>query len=430
MGRVAFHTLGCRVNQYETEGIKLQFLKKGYEVVDFDDVADVYVVNTCTVTSVADKKNRNFLRRPKKINSDAIVIATGCYAQTNPNDLAKIEDVDLVVGQKEKHFITTLVDNYEEYRGKRKAFVGNVFKYETYLDSDFATLREIDKAYIKIQDGCDRFCSFCKIPFARGTKRSRDIISIIDECKKVISEGFREIVLIGIHLGAYGEDLDGTCSLDDVVEKVLELDGLTRLRVSSIYPDTISDRFIDLMLHPKLMPHLHVSIQSADDNVLKLMRRRYDSKLMYDVFDKIRNKVKDVAFTGDVIVGFPGESEENFMNTYNFIKEFNFSDLHIFPYSDREKTASKNFDNKVPNIVKYDRFKRLDALKKVSKQNFLNRYLGKPIEVLVESSKGNIAKGYTNNFLKSCIETSAKSKEIITFVPERAVDGILYGSEI
>lgn len=430
MGKVAFHTLGCRVNQYETEGIKLQFLKKGYEVVDFNDVADVYVVNTCTVTSVADKKNRNFLRRPKKINRDAIVIATGCYAQTNPNDLAKIEDVDLVVGQKEKHFITTLVENYEEYRGKRKSFVGNVFKYETYLESDFATLREIDKAYIKIQDGCDRFCSFCKIPFARGTKRSRDIISIIEECKKVISEGYREIVLIGIHLGAYGEDLDGTCSLDDVVEKVLELDGLTRLRVSSIYPDTISDRFIDLMLHPKLMPHLHVSIQSADDNVLKQMRRRYDSKLMYDVFDKIRHKVEDVAFTGDVIVGFPGESEENFMNTYNFIKEFNFSDLHIFPYSDREKTAAKNFDNKVIDIVKYDRFKRLDMLKKVSKQNFLNRYLGKSVEVLVESSKGNIARGYTNNFLKSCIETSAKSKELVTFVPERVVDGILYGSEI
>ncbi len=430
MKKVAFYTLGCRVNQYETESIKKQFAERGYEVVPFDSFADVYVVNTCTVTSIADKKNRNMLRRPKKINSNSIVVATGCYAQTNHRDLAKMSDVDLIVGQKQKGSIANLVEDFSLYEGKRKSFVGNVFKYENYSEIDFAGLRDLDKAFFKIQDGCDRFCSFCKIPFARGQKRSRNLHSILQECKMLVEEGFKEIVLIGIHLGAYGEDLEESCSLDDVVEKLLEIEGLERLRISSIYPDTVTDRFVELMQHPKLMPHLHVSIQSADDNVLKLMNRRYDSSLMYEVFNKLKSKVRDVAFTGDIIVGFPGEDENAFINTFNFVKEFNFSDLHIFPYSDRERTVAKSLPNKVDNIVKYERFKRLNLLRKSSQNSFMKRFLGKKMKILIESERKDSAKGYTENFLRAAVDTKAKSGSIIEFVPEYIVNGIFYGREL
>jgi threonylcarbamoyladenosine tRNA methylthiotransferase MtaB len=427
LSRVAFHTFGCRVNQYETESLKEQFIKNGYSVVSFSEEADVYVVNTCTVTSLADKKNRNMLRRPKKLNSKAIVVATGCHAQTNPKDLASIEEVDIVVGQAEKSRLFDLVNNFQNYELKGKSFVGNVFKYEQYQELDFSGLRELDKAFVKIQDGCDRFCSFCKIPFARGRKRSRPLNSIIEESKKLVAEGYKEIVLIGIHLGAYGEDLDENICLDDVIEALLNIDGLYRLRVSSIYPDTVSDRFIDLMQHPKMMPHLHVSIQSADDHILGLMRRRYDSKLMYDNFEKIQNRVDNISFTGDVIIGFPGEQDDHFMNTYNFVNSFNFSNLHIFPYSDRDKTEAKSFLNKVDSKIKFLRYSKLNELVKRLQNSFMSKYLNKKVEILAESSDNDFIKGYTKNFLRASVDIRAKPGNLVTFIPRRIDNAIFYG---
>lgn len=426
--RAAFYTLGCRVNQYETESLKSQFSKKDYEIVDFDKRADVYIVNTCTVTNIADRKNRNILRRAKKINSDAIVVATGCYAQTNPKDLEKMSEVDFIVGQNEKNNISALVNDFEKYKNLKKVFVGNAFKYEKYDEMDFASLRENAKAYVKIQDGCDRFCAFCKIPFARGRKRSRDINDILNECKELVKAGYKEIVLIGIHLGAYGEDLDNKITFDDVLEKILEIDGLKRLRISSIYPDTVTDRFIELFKDKKLMPHLHISIQSADDLVLKMMRRIYDSSMLYNVLDKLRNSIDNIAFTADVIVGFPYEEEHNFLNTYNFIKEFNFSDLHIFPYSDREKTIALGYKNKVSPGDKYDRFNRLNNLKKDLTHKFLSKYIDKEVEILVEYSKNGEVAGYTKNFLKTKIENClAPLHDIIRFKPQKIVDEVLIG---
>ncbi len=426
--KAAFYTLGCRVNQYETESLKTQFTKRDYEVVEFNEKADVYVVNTCTVTNIADRKNRNILRRAKKINSDAIVVATGCYAQTNPKDLEKMSEVDFVVGQSDKNNISELVNNFEEYKNLKKVFVGNAFKYEKYDEMDFASLRENAKAYVKIQDGCDRFCAFCKIPFARGRKRSRDISDILKECRDLVIAGYKEIVLIGIHLGAYGEDLDNKTTFDDVLEKILEIDGLKRLRISSIYPDTVTDRFIELLKNKKLMPHLHISIQSADDLVLKMMRRRYDSTMLYNVLDKVRNNIEHIAFTGDVIVGFPYEAESNFLNTYNFINEFNFSDVHIFPYSDREKTIALGYKSKVNPMDKYDRFNRLNNLRKELTNKFLSRYLDEEVEILVEYSKNSKVAGYTKNFLKTKVENcDAPLNEIIKFKPKKIVDEVLIG---
>lgn len=426
--KVAFYTLGCRVNGYETESFRAQFIKKGYRCVDFKSWADVYVVNTCTVTNIADRKNRNILRRPKKINEGAIVVATGCYAQTNFRDLEIMEDVDLVVGQKEKESIADIVDNFDQYKGRKKRFVGNAFSYEQYGEIGYAGLRDLNKAYVKIQDGCDRFCSFCKIPFARGRKRSRELTSIMEEVRGLVANGFKEIVLIGIHLGAYGEDLSEDINFDDVVEKILDIDGVERLRVSSMYPDSISDRFIDLMNHRKFMPHLHMSIQSGDDRVLSLMRRRYDSRLMYNVFDKISRRVNNILFTGDVIVGFPHEEEENFQNTCNFIESFRFSDLHIFPYSDREKTLASTYDGKVEPQEKYSRFRRLDEIRRKGNLKSLLLHVGQEVEILVESVKDGIASGYTQNFLRSRIEGSnAKEGDILKFTPNLVKQGLLWG---
>lgn len=399
--KVAFHTLGCKVNQYESESIKNQLTKIGYEEVSFEEAADIYIVNSCTVTSIADKKTRNVLRRAKKINKNGTVIVTGCYAQTNSKELLEIEEIDFVVGNSNKSGLVSFIQDIENKKSGR-VISENIFEEREYEEYEFATLREMTRAYVKIQDGCNNFCSYCKIPFGRGKSRSRSMNSILGEVKTLVSEGFKEFIAIGINLGAYGEDLEGGKDLEALTSEMLAIPGVERVRIGSMYPDKISDSFINLMkTNKKLVPHLHISLQSCDDTVLTRMRRNYGADLIVERLTKLRDSVENVEYTADVIVGFPGETDEMFENTYNIIKSIGFSDLHVFQYSDREKTLASTFTDKVDVKVKKERAEKLEALRKEMATERKNKYLNKELEILIEEIKDDgAAYGYTENYLR------------------------------
>ncbi len=427
--RVAFYTLGCKVNQYETEGLKKQFLDNGFNAVEFEEESDIYIINSCTVTSIADKKTRNMLRRAKKSNRNAIVIATGCYAQTNGKELSEIEEIDYVVGNTDKNAIFKLISKIEKEESLPKLILKNIFDEDIYEEMEFSTLREMSRAYIKIQDGCNNFCSYCKIPFARGKSRSRKPENIIDEVRELAKDGFKEIILIGINLGAYGEDLETEIFLEDILEKCATIDGIQRIRLGSIYPDKISQRFIELLKNEKkLMPHLHISLQSGDNEILKLMKRKYKREDVIKVLGDLKKSVNDLEFTGDVIVGFPHEKENNFFNTYKLIEQIGFSDLHIFQYSDRENTLAAIYEEKVDAK---DKKQRADALEEIREKMYKEtrmKYIGKKLSVLVEEIKHGKAYGYTSNYIKVRIDNYKESINEIVDVDIKGLEkGMLIG---
>ncbi|MGL4868296.1 MAG: tRNA (N(6)-L-threonylcarbamoyladenosine(37)-C(2))-methylthiotransferase MtaB [Cetobacterium sp.] len=406
--KVAFYTLGCKVNQYESESLKNQLVKIGYEEEQFENKADIYIVNSCTVTSVADKKTRNVLRRAKKMNPNSIVIVTGCYAQTNSKELLEIEEIDFVVGNSNK---SGLVDFIKDIDNKKSKILSeNIFEERAYEEYEFATLREMSRAYIKIQDGCNNFCSYCKIPFGRGKSRSRSLESILKEVEVLTKEGFKEFIIIGINLGAYGEDLKSDVNLEILLQEIVKQEGVERVRIGSMYPDKISDEFIEIMKkNQKLMPHLHISLQSCDDTVLERMKRNYGAELIQERLMKLRDNVEEMEYTADVIVGFPGETDEMFNNTYEVIKKIGFSDLHVFQYSDREKTLANTFTDKVDVNVKKKRAEALEALRKEMAKERREKYIGKELQVLVEEIKEDgCSYGYSQNYLrvKTLVATS------------------------
>lgn len=413
--KVAFYTLGCKVNQYETESIKNQLIKKGYEEVSFEDKADIYIVNSCTVTSVADRKTRNMLRRAKKINPNGAVIVTGCYAQTNSKELLEMEDIDYVVGNTDKSGIVNFIEDIEN-RTMEKLKNHNIFLDSEYTEYEFATLREMSRAYVKIQDGCNNFCSYCKIPFARGKSRSRQKDNILKEITKLSQEGFKEIILIGINLGAYGEDLENGGNFEDLLKDILKIEGIERVRIGSVYPDKISDEFIEMFSNPKLMPHLHISLQSCDDTVLKRMRRKYGSSLIEERLTKLRKAVPNMEYTADVIVGFPGESQEMFQNSCNLIDKIGFSGLHIFQYSDRENTLASTFEDKIDPKVKKERADELEKLKEIMAERERKKYLDRELKVLVEEEKDGYLYGYSENYLRVKFKGKATSLNHIVSV--------------
>lgn len=413
--KVAFYTLGCKVNQYETESIKNQLIKKGYEEVSFEDKADIYIVNSCTVTSVADRKTRNMLRRAKKINPDGAVIVTGCYAQTNSKELLEMEDIDYVIGNTDKSGIVNFIEDIEN-RTMEKLKNHNIFLDSEYTEYEFTTLREMSRAYVKIQDGCNNFCSYCKIPFARGKSRSRQKDNILREITKLSQEGFKEIILIGINLGAYGEDLENGGNFEDLLKDILKIDGIERVRIGSVYPDKISDEFIEMFSNSKLMPHLHISLQSCDDTVLKRMRRKYGSSLIEERLTKLRKAVPNMEYTADVIVGFPGESQEMFQNSYNLIDKIGFSGLHIFQYSDRENTLASTFEDKIDPKVKKERADELEKLKEIMAERERKKYLDRELKVLVEEEKDGYLYGYSENYLRVKFKGKATSLNHIVSV--------------
>lgn len=427
--KVAFYTLGCKVNQYETESIKNQLIKKGYEEVNFEDKADIYIVNSCTVTSVADRKTRNMLRRAKKINPNGAVIVTGCYAQTNSKELLEMEDIDYVIGNTDKSGIVNFIEDIEN-RTMEKLKNHNIFLDSEYTEYEFATLREMSRAYVKIQDGCNNFCSYCKIPFARGKSRSRHKDNILKEITKLSQEGFKEIILIGINLGAYGEDLENGGNFEDLLRDILKIDGIERVRIGSVYPDKISDEFIEMFSNPKLMPHLHISLQSCDDNVLKRMKRKYGSSLIEERLTKLRKAVPNMEYTADVIVGFPGETQEMFENSYKLIDKIGFSGLHIFQYSDRENTLASTFEDKIDPKVKKERADELEKLKEIMAERERKKYLDKELRVLVEEEKDGYLYGYSENYLRVKLKGEATSLNHIVSVKINSLEKeMLIGDE-
>lgn len=428
--KVAFYTLGCKVNQYETESIKNQLMKLGYEDTNFEEYADIYVINSCTVTSIADKKTRNMMRRAKKTNPNCLVILTGCYAQTNSKELMEIEEIDYVVGNKDKQGIVKLIKELENKK-QDKLLNSNIFQEVEYQEYEFATLREMTRAYVKIQDGCNVFCSYCKIPFARGRSRSRKIESIVQEVTRLTEEGFKEIILIGINIGAYGEDFNSPKTFEDLVNTLVNINLVERIRFGSIYPDKMSDEFINLFKNPKVMPHIHVSLQSGDDTVLNMMRRKYGATLIKERMEKIKKEIPKMEFSADVIVGFPGETEDMHKNTYNLIESIGFQDLHVFQYSDRENTLAEKMPNKVDGKLKKQRAEELDKLKEKMGREIRESYLEKELSILVEEIKEGKAVGYSENYLRMAVEDEKLVVgEIYKTSIKELQKGMLRGEEI
>lgn len=405
MATVAFHTLGCKVNHYETEAIWQLFKNEGYERVEFESTADVYVVNTCTVTNTGDKKSRQVIRRAVRKNPDAVICVTGCYAQTSPAEIMEIPGVDIVVGTQDR---TKMLDYIEQYRKERQPInaVKNIMKNRVYEELDVPYFTDRTRASLKIQEGCNNFCTFCIIPWARGLMRSRDPKEVIRQAQQLVAAGYKEIVLTGIHTGGYGQDLKDynlAMLLRDLEEQVT---GLKRIRISSIEASQLTDEVIEVIHHSNMIVrHMHVPLQSGSDTVLKRMRRKYTMAQFAERLVKLKEALPGLAITSDVIVGFPGETEEEFMETYNFIKEHKFAELHVFPYSSRTGTPAARMTDQIDEEIKNERVHRLialsDQLAKEYASTFENEVLEViPEEVYKEDPDSGLYEGYTDNYLK------------------------------
>ncbi|MBO1512261.1 tRNA (N(6)-L-threonylcarbamoyladenosine(37)-C(2))-methylthiotransferase MtaB [Metabacillus bambusae] len=405
MPTVAFHTLGCKVNHYETEAIWQLFKDAGYDRTEYEKVADVYVINTCTVTNTGDKKSRQVIRRAIRKNPDGVICVTGCYAQTSPAEIMAIPGVDIVVGTQDR---VKMLEYIEQFKNERQPINGvrNIMKTRVYEELDVPSFTDRTRASLKIQEGCNNFCTFCIIPWARGLMRSRDPKEVVTQAQQLVNAGYKEIVLTGIHTGGYGEDLKDynlAMLLRDLDEQV---EGLKRIRISSIEASQISDEVIEVLKNSrKVVRHLHIPIQSGSDTVLKRMRRKYTMGFFADRIKLLKEALPGLAITSDVIVGFPGETEEEFLETFNFIKEHKFSELHVFPYSKRTGTPAARMDDQVDEEIKNNRVHRLielsDQLAKEYASNFEDEVLEViPEEAFKEESNEGLYVGYTDNYLK------------------------------
>lgn len=411
MSSVAFHTLGCKVNHYETEAIWQLFKENGYSRTEFEKQSDVYVINTCTVTNTGDKKSRQVIRRAVRQNPDAVICVTGCYAQTSPAEIMAIPGVDIVVGTQER---TKMLDYIQQYKTERKPInaVGNIMKNRVYEELDVPSFTDRTRASLKIQEGCNNFCTFCIIPWARGLMRSRDPQEVVRQAQQLVDAGYMEIVLTGIHTGGYGEDLKDYNLAQLLRDIENNVKGLKRLRISSIEASQLSDEVIDVLRDSKIVVrHLHIPIQSGSDTVLKRMRRKYTMEFFANRLDRLRVALPDLAITSDVIVGFPGETEEEFMETFNFIRDQKFSELHVFPYSKRTGTPAARMENQVDEDVKNERVHRLITLNDQLAVEYASRFEGEVLEIIPEEaykldSAANMVEGYTDNYLKVVIPGS------------------------
>lgn len=410
MGTVAFHTLGCKVNHYETEAIWQLFKEAGYERKDYESKADVYVINTCTVTNTGDKKSRQVIRRAIRHNPDGVICVTGCYAQTSPAEIMAIPGVDIVVGTQDRH---KLLGYIEEYRKERQPIngVGNIMKARVFEELDVPAFTDRTRASLKIQEGCNNFCTFCIIPWARGLLRSRDPEEVINQAQQLVDAGYKEIVLTGIHTGGYGEDLKDYNFAKLLKELDERVAGLKRIRISSIEASQITDEVIEVLdQSDKIVRHLHIPLQSGSNTVLKRMRRKYTMEFFAERLTKLKKALPGLAVTSDVIVGFPGETEEEFMETYNFVKDHQFSELHVFPYSKRTGTPAARMEDQVDENVKNERVHRLIALSDQLAKEYASAYEGDVLEIIPEESfkeqdgTHNLYVGYTDNYMKVVFE--------------------------
>ena len=411
MKTVAFITLGCKVNQYETNAMTQQFIEKGYKIVEHTEKADIYIVNTCTVTNMSDRKSRQMLRRVKELNKEAIIVACGCYAQVAKEELEKIEEINLVLGNSEKKDIVEYVETYIKSKNTEKQTIPKVQTEDVMNQKEFVefgdiTFTEKTRAVIKIQDGCDRFCSYCIIPYARGRVRSRKPEHILSEIQKIAKEGIKEVVITGIHIASYGKDFKQEYRLIDLLEEMNEIEGIERIRLGSIEPLLITEEFVyRLEKLSKVCHQFHLSLQSGCDETLKRMNRRYTTEEFKDITKLLRKTFEDAILTTDIIVGFPGESEEEFEKTYTFLKEIKFYKMHVFKYSPRKGTKAAVMPNQIDGNKKEERSKRLIELSNKNEKAYNQQYIGKEVEVLFEEEKDGVWQGHTKNYILAHYKT-------------------------
>ena len=361
-----------------------KFIEAGYEIVDFEQKADVYIINTCTVTNMADRKSRQILRRAKQINKESVIVAVGCYAQTHKEEIEKIDEIDLILGNNEKNNIVQIVEKY--YKDKtQKIQVENIDKQKEFLDFGTITYTEKTRAVIKVQDGCNNFCSYCLIPYARGRVRSRSSKSVIEEITNIAQRGIKEVVITGIHIASYGKDFEEDYKLIDLLENINKIEGLKRIRLGSLEPQIITEDFVKrLSKLDKICNHFHLSLQSGCTETLKRMNRKYTAEEFKQSANLLRKYFDNVALTADVIVGFPGETEKEFEETYEFLKKIKFTKIHVFKYSPREGTRAAAMPNQIDGNIKEERSKKLIELSNADEEEFLDKQIGKNLKVLFE----------------------------------------------
>lgn len=432
--KIGIATLGCKVNQYESALLAQQLYSNEYSLVPFGSVADIYIINTCTVTAHADFQSRQLIRRALKNNKTAKIIVTGCYAQISPDDIPQPNDHIIILDNKQKNIIPEIIES------KKNDLLDK-------LDKNTSIPREFDhiplnkfmghtRAFLKIQDGCDSFCSYCIIPYARGEKRSLPPEMAMNSINNFIAHGYREIVLTGIHLGAYGQDLSPKTNLSALLKKITAKTSAARFRLSSIEPQEITDNVLNILkMNDIFCPHLHIPLQSGDDNILRLMKRNYDSSSYLNLIEKITSSLDNIAIGVDVMVGFPGEGDKEFENTYRLLQNLPVAYLHVFPYSERPLTAAYKLTPKIPETIKKQRALLLRELSAKKREEFASRFLGKKLFVLVEKSKDNktgLFKGFSENYIPVLLENGNNSavNNIVPVLPDKYDNGRVYGKII
>ena len=427
MSTVAFITLGCKVNQYETEAMEGLFKQQGYTIVPHTDKADVYVINTCSVTSFGDKKSRQLIRRAGRLNKKAIIAVTGCYSQAAPEQVKAIEGVRVVLGTRDRGRIVEYVERAMQEAGIIDR-VGDIMQAREFEDIPLYEMPARTRAFLKIQEGCTNFCSYCIIPFTRGPLRSRSLDSIRQEAKKLLDNGFKEIVFTGIHLGAYGKDFNAGITLYDAAMAVLDLPGLRRLRLSSLESIELSPQLLELIKnHPKFAHHLHLPLQAGSDEVLEKMNRHYTRREFSELLEEVREKVPGVAISTDIIVGFPGETESMFAESLDFIKKLDFARVHVFPYSPRIGTPAASMPEQVSEQEKKDRVHRLQKLAEEMAENFHKKYLGTVQNVLFETKEKGITDGLTDTYIRVYTDDDVLPGEIYKVKLEKLYNDGVYG---
>lgn len=433
--KVAFHTLGCKVNQYETEALALKFRERGYEVVGETDFADIYIINTCTVTGLADRKSRQYIRKMKKLNPESVVAVTGCYAQISPDEVQAVEGVNIVSGTNEKGKLIDYIENFFVERLPQM----HVLPYEelkTYEETGLVTATETrTRAYIKIQEGCNRFCSYCVIPYARGSVRSRAVADVLAEAKGLLDQGFKELVLTGINAALYGTEPgfekapDGMYGIEWIIKEINDLQGDFRIRLSSLEPAVVNAEYVkNLMKYEKLCPHLHLSAQSGSDAILKAMNRPYDRKDYLEIVSVLKEFDPEYGISTDLIVGFPGETEENFQDSVKLVEEVGFCKVHAFKYSQRPMTRAATMKDQIAPPVKKVRSQVLMEAGELASQRFYEANRGKVRTVLIEEYLEDIGcmTGYTDNYIRVYINGN-KSDLINTFCPVKLEESFMDG---
>ncbi len=427
--RLAICTLGCKVNTYESEAVKKQFEDHGFVCVDFNDIADVYIINTCTVTHLGDRKSRQMIRRTKHENPDSILVVMGCYSQVAPNDVAKIPEVDVIIGTDKKSCVYDIVEEFIKTQ-KRQNVVSDISKKCGYEELSITGYEERTRACLKVQDGCNNFCSYCIIPYARGRIRSRSIESSVKEARILADNGFSEIVLVGIHLASFGKDTGE--NFYELLKELNDIEGIKRIRLGSLEPTLFDDEFTTKISGlTKICPHFHLSLQSGCDETLARMNRKYKTAHYIASVNRIRKVFPDAAITTDIMVGFPGETDEEFEKSLAFAREVSFAEAHIFKYSIRKGTKAEKMENQIPPDVKEERSKKLISLTNETKDAFLKSFVGKEVEVLFEREyKGqkDTYEGKTPNYITVVAKNDNDiSNEIYTVKISEVKDGIAIG---